>query len=74
MYTNTKDTTATVTTMAMAREMVKRNMMRPEKNKNTEMWSGKGINPIACDMWYFWVPRNKQVRTRSWSPDNSSDV
>ena len=59
VYGNTTLTTATVRTMAMAFEMVKRNMMRPDKNRNTEMWSGNNINSIACDILYFWVPRNK---------------
>ena len=73
-YINPMGTTATVRTMAMAFEIVKRNMMRPEKNRNTAVWSGNCINPIACDILYFWAAMNKQDRTRSWSDVNSANV
>ena len=60
--------------MAMAFEIVKRNMMRPNENGNTEMWGGNGIiSPIACDNLYFWLPMNKQDRTRL-SSVNSANV
>ncbi|KAI0279010.1 hypothetical protein BGY98DRAFT_1176264 [Russula aff. rugulosa BPL654] len=44
-----------------------------DKNRNTEMWSGNGISPIACNNLYFWLLMNKQDRTR-WSSVNSANV
>jgi hypothetical protein len=52
-YASPKTPTATATTVAIRWEMVEMNIMRPEKNRNTEIWSGNGMNPIACDIWYF---------------------
>ena len=68
-YTTARVPKKTRGVMATFLEIAKKNMTRPMLKRNTDKWRSVGAISTAPCMAYFWVPRNKNERTRARSLD-----